>query len=432
MRTVAEIVGKDGSSYLVDDGFTKSAVRTSCHRVDVNGRTVWVFYDSDMNLLEAPSLFFYDALQYDSENTRLQAASALKLLYSFSALTGMPPESFDQPACKAFLQFARGTLEGGVSTSFDLATRRAESTIGSYLKTVRRLMEYLEAYDSPFLKRNGARRSWLDLEDREARPYAVGTTGAPKLEAPLAITPKEYRRILECAGSHPDDPARPMIRLMFEHGLRIGEVLGLTTEDIVAGASPDGDPRYSLRLRDRASDAVDQHAKTVVKVTSAVQYDSPDYRKRNVGFQEVFISESLFDDLSRYVEEVHGAIDGKTCRADSVTGASDNRYVFLNSRGRRLTSNLWNKRLRALFQRAGVQTDEESRKTNLNHRFRHGFAMMLVHELKLDDFAVMTLMRHRSIRSTEAYNRPTAEQVHEMQVSVLAGMEAALFGGGDA
>lgn len=56
--------------------------------------------------------------------------------------------------------------------------------------------------------------------------------------------------------------------------------------------------------------------------------------------------------------------------------------------------------------------------------------MMLIHELKLDDFAVMTLMRHRSIASTEVYDKPTAEQVHAMQLSVLGPLESALSGEG--
>ena len=42
----------------------------------------------------------------------------------------------------------------------------------------------------------------------------------------------------------------------------------------------------------------------------------------------------------------------------------------------------------------------------------------------------MTLMRHRSIASTEVYDKPTAEQVHAMQLSVLGPLESALSGEG--
>lgn len=291
-------------------------------------------------------------------------------------------------------------------------------------------MKYLGRNDSPFLDRRLVRgpRAAEGYPAKDA--FALHVKPAPDLEAPTAITISEYRTLLDVIGKRDGDPARPMVRLMFEHGLRIGEVLGLTLEDVTAGASPDGEPRYSLKLRDRVSDKPDQHAKTVLKVRNRKQYGSADYAKRNVGYQEVFISESAFDDLSAYIEAAHDDGPSEKRDADGVSGADDNSYVFLNTRGRPLSSNLWNKRLRSLFSEAGIPVDREARKTNLNHRFRHGYAMMLIHELKLDDFAVMTLMRHRSIASTEVYDKPTAEQVHAMQLSVLGPLESALSGEG--
>lgn len=429
MKKVIENRSIEGTEYTVEEGGATSVVRTSCRRTSAGGVEAFVFYDRDMGILYEPSLLLDDEMRWESDNTRLQAASAMKLLYSFSQIMGTPPEEFDAPTCSAFVQFCRGTLGNGVSASFELEATRSEATIRAYLKSVRRLMVYLGRRESPFLDRRAASGSHAVGLDAVIEPYVMQARPSPDLEAPAAITPAEYRRLLEAIGEREGDPARPMVRLMFEHGLRIGEVLGLTLEDVATGTSPDGEPRYSLKLRDRMSDKPDQHAKTVLKVRSRNQYGSADYAKRNVGYQEVFISESAFDDLSAYIESAHGDGLSDKRNADGVSGAADNSYVFLNTRGRPLSSNLWNKRLRSLFSEAGIPVDREARKTNLNHRFRHGYAMMLIHELKLDDFAVMTLMRHRSIKSTEVYDKPTAEQVHAMQLSVLGPLESALFDG---
>ena len=430
MRKIREITSNAGSSYVVETCGATRRVRVSCRCVNVNRADVYVFYDDDMKILYEPSFLLAEEMRWESDNTKLQAVSAMKLLYSFAGAIGMPPEEFDGPTCNAFLQFCRGTLGDGLSASFDLETTRSEATIGAYLKSARRLMKYLGRNDSPFLDRRLVRgpRAAEGYPAKDA--FALHVKPAPDLEAPTAITISEYRTLLDVIGKRDGDPARPMVRLMFEHGLRIGEVLGLTLEDVTAGASPDGEPRYSLKLRDRVSDKPDQHAKTVLKVRNRKQYGSADYDKRNVGYQEVFISESAFDDLSAYIEAAHDDGPSEKRDADGVSGADDNSYVFLNTRGRPLSSNLWNKRLRSLFSEAGIPVDREARKTNLNHRFRHGYAMMLIHELKLDDFAVMTLMRHRSIASTEVYDKPTAEQVHAMQLSVLGPLESALSGEG--
>ena len=81
-----------------------------------------------------------------------------------------------------------------------------------------------------------------------------------------------------------------------------------------------------------------------------------------------------------------------------------------------MSQNLWNKRLRRIMTDAGVHVDVGHRRTNLNHRFRHGYAMYIVYEAKrkgmpLDEFQIKTLMRHRTIDSTQAYQRPTEHDI---------------------
>ena len=111
----------------------------------------------------------------------------------------------------------------------------------------------------------------------------------------MYISLDEYRRVLDAIGSSPlgsGDPveARAIVRLMFEHGLRIGEVLGLTLEDLSSSPDRNGLNHYSVVLRNRCSDREWQSAKTLMPVTDRRQYRSVDYRKLNVGKQVVHIS----------------------------------------------------------------------------------------------------------------------------------------------
>lgn len=436
MIVVRELYSNKGSSYHVAEGDSVRIVRTSCVATlpeDSNDKCVSVFYDADQNILYPPSIFILREMQWDADNTRLQAISALKLLMSFSAIVGIPPEKFDLQHARAFLWFTRGTISDGSLYMFELETIRAESTVDAYLKIIRRYMLYKGAKDSPFLQAKGRKTHRLFSSPDSQGQSTIRADAKRPVEAPTHISVPEYKAILDVAGKSHDGLERVVIRLMFEHGLRIGEVLGITLEDIAVRLDGNGLLSYSVKLRNRLSDKIDQKAKTLLKVESTAQYKSPDYTKRHVGFSEVFISQNLYEELSSYIELAHSdykedevEID---CTADLVAeGKKANRYVFLNARGRPLSANLWGKRLRKIFAASGIHVDSRARKTNLSHRFRHGYAMYLIYETKLSAFEVKVLMRHRSLKSIEPYNLPTAEDIRNMQTATMANLEWAIFG----
>lgn len=433
MKVITENKTPGGISYDIDENGSKTVVNVTCSTVSCDGVDVVVFHDASMKILYAPSVFIQKNTAWDSENSRLQAISALKILYSFSGIIGLPPEEFDETLCKAFVQFARGTLETGVSAEYRLSTMRAESTINSYLRTVRKLMEDLGANASPFLRKKrtiGGRRS----SRTSSGSFVIKPDLVTPLEAPTAVTVLEFKELLQHVESKPDNPARPMIRLMFEHGLRLGETLGLTLEDLSLCPSRAGKPRYLIRIRNRVSDRADQRAKTAMKTPNSSFYKTSKYTTRGEGYQEVYISESLYFEICEYIEMAHSPfVDGDPlscpCKADSVVWEQGNRYIFLNTKGGPLSANLWGKRLRKIFSDAGIPVDEGVKRTNLSHRFRHGYAMFLIRTRKLDALSVKTLMRHRSLHSIDPYNKPTIEDIYEMQKTTMMDMETALFGG---
>lgn len=438
MNLVQEEHAVSGSKYLVTNDGRQRTVRIRCSRPKVTfddglPRTVIVFYDTADRILYSPSIFLLNEFRWDSENTLLQATSALKLLLSFSSIIGIRPEDFDLADARAFLQFARGTLGCGFNFSFELVSRRSEATLSAYLATIRKYVAFLGVEDSPFNRKKTTKRMYFDA-DAATKDYVIAARLTDGGEVPRYVSEDEYRTIVNIISSNWTIEENCIVRLMYEHGLRIGEVLGLTLEDVkmkVSGSIPS----YSVVLRNRVTDHPDQHAKSVMRVSQTSEYGTVDYKKRNVGYQEVRISENLYHAIVEYIEISQLVVEKKTktadeCSADSVESLMENRYLFLNSRGRTLTANLWGRRLRLIFIHAGLRVDCKSRKTNLNHKFRHGYAMFLIRNKHLSDFEVKILMRHKSLRSTDIYNRPTEEDVFELQELVTTDMSTLLFGSG--
>lgn len=434
MVEISESIGEVGPTYTrtSEDG-TEEIVRTTCTRHVINGVETFVFRNYQMDILMGPSCFLTEELRWESRNTAYQAASALKALTNYCDLIRVPFEAMDVAQARGFLLFLRGALGEGIANTFHLSTLRSEGTLAAYLKHVRRYARWLGIGNSPFLQ---PRKSVLGASAMFVQPdktHRLKADIVERKEAPRYISLSDFQRIIAVIDGDWTIEEKCIVRLMFEHGLRIGEVLGLTTEDLEWSANSDGSPRYAVILRNRVSDQYDQHAKTLMKVTDTRQYGSIDYGKRNYGYQRVFVSENLFFLLAEYAETVLSE-EPKENAADSVKGGEGNQYLFVNSLGRPLTSSLWNKRLRRIMVSAGVAVDKESRKTNLNHRFRHGYAMFLTREATkngrhLDEFEVMTLMRHRSITSTQVYHRPTEEDVKDLQDDIIGSLAEELYGG---
>ena len=435
MIKIEEVIGGNGTVYTrTDEDGTMETISTSCVMKTLNDVDTYVFRDYQMKILIEPSSFVTDELQWESSNTVSQAVSAMKALSNYCALVRTPFRAFDTAQARNFLMFLRGTLSDGIAYKFKLATQRSEETIAAYLKHIRRYARWAGIGNSPFLqpKRSLIGNTLFETDKDGAHKIQANTVA--KMETPRYISPEEYRKILSEIDKNWTIEEKCIVRLMYEHGLRIGEVLGLTIEDLEWSESTDGVPRYAVILRNRKSDSKDQHAKTLMKVSDPAQYRSTDYRKRNHGFQRVYISESLFFALSEYAEGAHAEENEKSL-ADAVgKDTESNHYLFLNKWGNPLSANLWNKRLRTIMAASGVQTDKEARKTNLNHRFRHGYAMFLTRNATkngkpLNEFEIMTLMRHRSLNSTQVYYRPTEEDVHQMQEDIISELEEKIYAG---
>ena len=105
-------------------------------------------------------------------------------------------------------------------------------------------------------------------------------------------------------------------------------------------------------------------------------------------------------------------------RADTVVKdkyAGPNYYIFVGSRGGRLSDVAWNRYLKKVFEEAGIAVDKRVRQHNLNHRLRHGYAMFLVKYLHLPVRDVMIRMRHKYVTSSMVYYNPTEADEFELK-----------------
>lgn len=394
----------------------------------VDGKVYRYLYDSDMIVISDVFRFInFNLVTISSVNHILLTLTSLKLLYSYLELFHLNLEFLTKDDVKKMVLFLKGESVKGVLYDLDLKTKRSDNTINLYFSIYRKYVEYLGFRDSVLLKKIKYKMSYV-LEDNqnqiEGFKYETSVKSYKNtLTTPKYISINDFKSIIRVIRYDYTIREECIVRLMFESGLRIGEVLGLTNEDI-----EETDTGANLYIRNRLSDSKDQLAKTCMNVYSLDQYLSSSYKTKGYGYQIVSISSSLMDLINDYVNEFHmGSTekfqDNYSTKniADIVTKKycdSNNFYLFINSIGKPLSVNLWNIMLRKIFSKANIDIDKRKRENNLNHRFRHGFAMFLVKYKHKEAHEVMELLRQRNINSVLYYYNPTDEDIIQMKEDI--------------
>lgn len=434
MYLIVEKVSNEGiyfeKTYTSNDGteLSNEIVHIRNAKVKHNGTEYVYLYDINMNPI--PEVFDYINFEIgdSSPNNRYVASTALKLLYSYLHLYNLELNALSKNDVKNLIAFLQGISKKGTLYEFNLFTLRSYSTINTYLAIYRNYVSYLGYEDSVFLKKSNKFKLVINQETDvpiKISQYEISAKDyKPELSTPRYIGVEDFKKILTVIREDYSLREECIVRLMFENGLRLGEVLGLTNEDIV-----ENEKGAYLYLRNRCSDAFDQMAKGCMKVNSKRQYKTKAYATKDLGYQIVFLNESLLEKINDYVNEFHLS-EGETFQrnynqyatADSILDSkadSENFYLFINSVGKPLSANLWGKTLREIFKKAGLNIDRERREINLSHRFRHGFAMFMVRYKKVEALDLKVLLRHRSINSVQHYYRPTDEDIVEMRTGFV-------------
>lgn len=391
--------------------------------IQVQGQTRYLLYDENMKVIPGTWGYLNDHIALKAPNTRKQRAYSLRQLYSFIGIIRTSLDQFTASEIMQYRQFLKGL---NTKSSIDSRTiLRDNSTINMHLETMRDYVSYLHLENSCF--RESVSSRILLPSEYSAEPFekevSKSAFSMPEYKgdgiAPRYISEDEYVRLRQLATAKGDAAGELLFDLMYLDGLRPGEALSLTLEDIKEDIM-NGEYIFYIILRNRISDKDFQSSKNLPHPETPFEYRRKDYDR---SAPRIVLDEHTYEQILRYIDDVHGSLKNKpdiyaASLADKVGDedfeSEENHYLLLNKWGRPLSGQAWSKRLREYFKECGLSVDTGVRKNNLSHRFRHGFAM---HQLKngIDPIDVQKMMRHRSISSILIYHNPTVEEEMEMK-----------------
>lgn len=394
-----------------------------------------LLFDNNGNVIRDAYRYLNHEIKDYSINTRLQVTSSLRILYSFLDLYVCDLKKLDSKTISQLKEFLLGGTRKGIEYRFTNLTRRNNETVNSCLTVYRNYLEFLGINNKVLKETRNVKVANIDpvsigkITYNSYEKYVVNlNTAARKQTVPMYIKEDEFEKIIEVIRTSKKYNKKTkkierkygireeiIVRLMFENGLRIGEVLGLTLEDI---------GERKIYIRNRVSDKPYQKAKTAMKVSHKDDYEADGYDDYQYGYFIIRPKITTLSKINRYLQTVSLPYLSKKCRdryledakADTVGDGSnlegDNYYIFLNSQASPLTFNGWNKILREIFEEVGLIVDKETREHNLNHRFRHGFAMKLKKEGK-SALDIKEALKNHSVGSVACYFRPTEEDMYD-------------------
>lgn len=384
--------------------------------IEENGINYFFIYDPIMRPIRESYDYLNNYIKDKTLNTKIVHLYALKTLYSFESIIGKMLKDFNATDIVFFKDFLLGIYRPGDTIEFEDISERKPQTVNMYLSVYRDYLKFMGVKNHHLMATGNIKSHYFSSIDNSSQfstNYKANLRILRRNEVPKYISVEDFKSILHYIRQNYTLRDECIVRLMYETGMRLGEVLGITNEDIVS-EKIDGKWCNCVYIRNRITDKRYQQAKTVLTPASVKTYKTKAYTTLNSGFQIVFITDDLRELLEEYIEEAHEfAMDhyGKrycnSVAADSVLGEKNNFYIFINHYGSRLSNVVWNKTLRKIFNDAGIQVDNKVKENNLSHRFRHGFAMFQVQYRHMDVLELSRLMRHQSVLSTMKYYRPT-------------------------
>lgn len=418
MIRITEQRNQNHSIYLVENVLGDTII--SSRTVDIlpvvssyNNNPYYLLYDSDGNLIMPAIYYLNHNPKMTAHNTRRSSMFRLGVLYSFCAIFNKRIEELDNIDNNRLSYFIRGESIRDVKLEMHLLRECNSQTANDYFSVYREFFAYLNV--NIRLKSQPV----LFFKGKQFK----SASGILNKMLPDHITFEEYNRLIYRINQS-DNPDwirmrdKVILGLMYEAGLRIGEVLGLTAEDITLDHKDDT-AIGMIYIRNRCSDRTDQRAKTLtIKITNKTIYKTREYNTCNVGYQLAFVSMDLYRLICDYIDSSQSLAQRmhRFCPADSVKSDKDvNYYIFLNRQLKLLTQAAWNVELRKLFKQEHISLDKDCRGRGLNHLFRHGFAIHLLYDKKVGIEIVQYLLRDKSEKAVKVYTRPTRQVITRIQ-----------------
>ena len=379
----------------------------------------YVLFDSKHNIIE--SAYKYVNFGCNANNSKIAAINAMRLFFSYLELTNTKPEDMKTKMdVKNLTAFLKGISLSGKNT-VDLTTKRTNSSVNIHLNFIMQFYRYFEIYDVAILNTKTV-QIYNELGSIwKVQSSTVKLREVEDLEVPHYVSAEEFVRILEVIKKDYTLREEIMVRLMFQMGFRIGENLSLTIDDI-GYSTKNKQKTYKILFRNRVSGSKHQKCKNLMTVNRVEDYKDSMYSVKNYGYTELPIANGLYDLIERYIDTIH-----MKCRtkhpatyelsiADIVNprfGNPDpqNRYLMLGNKGAPLGYEFWRNIIKEIYIKAEIEIDKGSKKHNLNHRLRHGFAMYHVLVKNVTPMILQKYLRQRNPKSCMIYFRPTNEDI---------------------
>ncbi|MBJ8054424.1 site-specific integrase [Bacillus cereus] len=373
-------------------------------------------------------------LENEGFSKRELALRALKLLYSYIELFNTEIRYLDVDDKNKIITFLQGGQGIGQYISYDFKTVRKNDTVNSYFGVYRSFFRYLGIKGSVFEETSGIKKiigSGSAFHSKvnaiEVQKYSMNLKEVKTKLVPKYIKYSEYSDVLRLIEDEYTLREKIIVKLMYEYGLRIGEVLGLTLEDIQGEDITKQKGNCRLILRNRFTDNHWQYAKGCLKVISRDNYNNEMYHTEGGGFQTINISSTTFDLIQEYIDETTSSfsMSDKAYQNYSEKNIADkvsqididrNAYVFLSKNYTPISGGAWNMIMKKIFQEVGLKIDRGKKTDNLNHRFRHGFAMFKVLHEGFDEIKLAYVMRHSNTSSVKTYFNPTEDDLIDFAI----------------
>ncbi len=227
-------------------------------------------------------------------------------------------------------------------------------------------------------------------------------------------------------------------RILFETGMRVGTMLGITEEDIYYDVDSNGNIlRYFIRVRNRFSDKEFQSVKNLPNVNSSSFKPNFKLEKEAIDYHTYTISYSLYKDIKKKIELNHKlSFTTKACKKNYNNARADrylpfipipysyNHYVFLNNICSVMTENNWNKTyLKPALDAVGISHDVGIKKNGLNHLFRHtAFSLLVSKGYLRDDAEKLAFLKNSTPSTILTYfnpNKSTIDKVVQIQENLF-------------
>lgn len=434
MDKIIEYKGYFGVKYKRIRGNRQYEVIVAGIKKEYNDFTYMMVIGTNGKVYYETYKYLNDEIGNEGFSKRELALRAIKLLYSYMELFNTEIRYLNVNDKNKIIAFLQGGQAIGRNILYELNTVRKNETVNNYLGVYRSFCSYIGIKDSIFAKVSGTQKiigSGSPFNSKfnaiEVQTYSMNLKKIETKVVPKYIKFEEYKRILKLIEDKYTIREKIIVKLMYEYGLRIGEVLGLTLEDIQGDNVTKKKGKCRLIIRNRFTDKPWKYAKGCMKVTTRDIYNNDNYHEEGTGFQIVNILPETFDLIQEYIDETTSpfSMSDKAYEnyfeknvADKVSqiDIDRNAYVFLSKNYTPISGGSWNKIMKKIFQEVELKIDRGKKTDSLNHRFRHGFAMFkLLHE-GFDELKLAHVMRHSNTSSVKIYFNPTEDDLIEFAI----------------